>query len=232
MEEISKGTLTEDMLRAVAGTRRLETVTHLELVIDSAETPSVEGVWPSVPSLHTLVLNGSRLMSFRDLGVGLRNLHTLSLEDSGVDDLDGIGVLSGLKELRLANNNVSDVTPLACHGHLQVLDLEQNRIGDVKELEIMGTISLLYRYVGRLCGVVQGSNQLKLCRQRAHQPHHGRSGYLVRALYGCRVGYRPCTKIRESSTLSLPLSIFLVAHSTDLQQHFRLLGLRFFLYRA
>ncbi|CAM9573874.1 unnamed protein product [Sphacelaria rigidula] len=144
MEEMSKGTLTEDMLRAVAGTQRLETVTHLELVIDSAETPSVAGVWPSVPSLHTLVLNGSRLMSFRDLGVGLRNLHTLSLEYSGIEDLDGIGVLSELKELRLANNNVSDVTPLACHSHLQVLDLEQNRIGNVKELEIMGTISLLY----------------------------------------------------------------------------------------
>lgn len=146
MEEISEGTLTEDMLRAAAGTRQLQTVTHLELVINSAETPSVEGVWASLPLLDTLVLDGSRLMSFRELGVGLRNLHTLSLEDSGVADLDGIVALSGLRELRLANNKVSDVTPLACHGNLQVLDLERNRIGDMKELEILGTLPLLYRY--------------------------------------------------------------------------------------
>lgn len=146
MEEICKGILTEDMLRVAAGTRQLQTVTRLELAINSVETPSVEGVWASLPLLHTLVLDGSRLRSFRDLGADLRNLHTLSIEDSGVEDLDGIVVLSRLRELRLASNKVSDVTPLACHGSLQVLDLERNRIGNIKDLEILGTIPLLYRY--------------------------------------------------------------------------------------
>lgn len=154
VEEISEGTLTEDMLRAATGwTRRLEDVTRLTLVIDSLET-SVEGVWASVPSLHTLVLDGSRLLSFRDLGVGLRHLNTLSLEASDVEDLDGIGALSGLRQLRLAGNRVSDVTPLACHGNLQVLGLERNRISDMNALEILGTLPLLYRYGARIIPAV------------------------------------------------------------------------------
>lgn len=156
IEEISEGTLTEDVLRAATGwTRRLEDVTRLALVVDSSET-SVEGVWASVPSLHTLVLDGSRLLSFRDLGVGLQHLNTLSLEASDVGDLDGIGALSGLRQLRLAQNRVSDVTPLACHGNLQVLGLERNRISDMNALEILGTLPLLYRYDAATSGIFSG----------------------------------------------------------------------------
>lgn len=145
VEEISEGTLTEDMLRAASGMQQLQTITRLDLVIDSAVTPSVEAVWAAVPSLHTLVLDGSRLLSFRDLGVDLRNLRTLSLERSSIEDLDGISVLSGLRELRLGRNQISDVTALACHGNLQVLNLELNRVGDMTALEILGTLPLLYR---------------------------------------------------------------------------------------
>ncbi|CAM9791002.1 unnamed protein product, partial [Ectocarpus sp. 12 AP-2014] len=89
-------------------------------------------------------LDGSLLESFRDLGVGLRHLNTLSLESSCVEDLDGIGALSGLRELHLARNRVSDVTPLACHGCLQVLGLERNRVSDMKALEILSSLPLLY----------------------------------------------------------------------------------------
>lgn len=144
MEELFEGMLTEDTLRGAAGTPQLRDVTKLALVIDSSQT-SVEGVWTAVPRLHTLTLDGSRLSSFRDLGVGLRNLNTLSLESSCVEDLDGIGALSGLRKLCLASNRVSDVTPLACHSSLQVLGLGRNRVSDMNALEILGTLPLLYR---------------------------------------------------------------------------------------
>lgn len=149
MEELSEGMLTEEAIRAAAGrvtTRELRDVTRLALVVDSSQV-SVEGVWDVVPNLHTLALDGSRLLSFRDLGVGLRHLNTLSLESSFVEDLDGIGALSGLRELRLAHNRVSDVTPLACHATLQVLGLEQNRVSDMNALEILNSLPLLYRSV-------------------------------------------------------------------------------------
>ncbi|CAM9456300.1 unnamed protein product, partial [Hapterophycus canaliculatus] len=118
-------------------------ITRLALVIDSSRV-SIDGVWDLVPNLHTLALDGSRLLSFRDLGVGLRNLNTLSLESSFVEDLDGIGALSGLRELRLAYNRVSDVTPLACHGSLQVLGLQHNRVSDMNALELLGSVPFLY----------------------------------------------------------------------------------------
>lgn len=149
MQELSEGMLTEETIRAAAGrvtTGELHDVTRLALVVDSSQV-SVEGVWHVVPNLHTLTLDGSRLLSFRDLGVGLRHLNTLSLESSFVQDLDGIGALSGLRELRLAHNRVSDVTPLACHANLQVLGLEQNRVSDMKALEILSSLPLLYRSV-------------------------------------------------------------------------------------
>lgn len=149
MEELSEGTLTEEAIRAAAGrvtTRELHDVTRLALVIDSSQV-SVEGVWDAVPNLHTLTLDGSRLLSFRDLGVGLRHLNTLSLESSFVEDLDGIGALSGLRELRLAHNRVSDMTPLACHATLQILGLERNRVSDMNTLEILSSLPLLYRSV-------------------------------------------------------------------------------------
>lgn len=143
-EDMFKGTLTKETVRMAAGTRQLRDVARLALVIDSSET-SVDGVWAALPRLHTLVLDGSRLLSFRDLGVGLRHLNTLSLESSCVKDLDGIAALSGLRELHLAHNRVSDVTPLACHGNLQILGLERNRISDMNAVEILGTLPLLYR---------------------------------------------------------------------------------------
>lgn len=144
IEELQEGMLTEAAICAAAGTRRLENVTKLALVIDSSKT-FIESEWRAMPRLHTLTLDGSRLVSFRDLGVDLRNLNTLSLESSGVKDLDGIAALSGLRELRLARNRVSDVTPLACHGNLRVLDLERNRISEVNSLDILATLPMLYR---------------------------------------------------------------------------------------
>lgn len=142
--EVSEGMLTEETIRVAARTRQLRDIKTLKLVVDTSQV-SVEGVWDAIPYLHTLVLDGSRLVSFRDLGVGLQYLNTLSLEFSGVEHLDGIGALSGLRELRLARNYVSDVTPLACHGNLQVLDLTSNRVNDMDALEILGTLPLLYR---------------------------------------------------------------------------------------
>lgn len=148
IEELCQRTLTESAICKAAGSltaRQLHEATTLALVIDTSKF-SVEGVWDAAPNLRTLVLDGSRLLSFRDLGVSLRHLNTLSLESSCVEDLDGISALCGLRELHLAHNRISDVTPLACHGSLQILDLERNRVSDMNALEILRSLPLLYRY--------------------------------------------------------------------------------------
>ncbi|CAM9471260.1 unnamed protein product, partial [Choristocarpus tenellus] len=142
VEEMPHDTVTK-LLQRLAGTRHLEDVTKLRLLVDSSEL-TMEDMWSELPSLHTLVLDGSKLASFRDLGVGLRQLHTLSLARSGIRDIDGISALSGLRELRMPHNQIGDLTPIACHEGLQVLDLANNSIGNMTSLELLGTVPLLY----------------------------------------------------------------------------------------
>lgn len=42
---------------------------------------------------------------------------------SGIEGLDGIAALGGLRELFLSHNRVADTTPLAMHDHLEVRSL-------------------------------------------------------------------------------------------------------------
>ena len=95
--------LSEEYLREVAGTDDLQSLTYLELTIDTTDQ-SVEPLGRMLPNIAQLKLNHSRLASFRDLGTQLRNLRILWLNRSGVTELDGVGALTGLKELYLAFN--------------------------------------------------------------------------------------------------------------------------------
>lgn len=143
MEEVLSATLTEDKLVRICGTRELETVTRLELCVDM-NAMGVECLSSLLPCLENLVLDGSVMSSFRDLGTGLSRLRTLSLVGANVKDLDGIGALRGLRELRLSRNSVEDLTPLACHEALQVLDLSHNSLRALGDLAVLGSCPLLY----------------------------------------------------------------------------------------
>ena len=130
--------LSEEYLREVAGTDDLASLTYLELTIDTTDQ-SVEPLGRMLPSIQQLKLNHSRLASFRDLGTQLRSLRILWLNRSGVTELDGVGALTGLKELYLAFNNIADLTPLAMHEELQVLDLDTNCVADANQVDQLGT---------------------------------------------------------------------------------------------
>ena len=43
---------------------------------------------------------------------------------SGVEDIDGISSMTGLKELYLAYNEITDISPISMVENLQILDLE------------------------------------------------------------------------------------------------------------
>ncbi|CAN0147396.1 unnamed protein product, partial [Discosporangium mesarthrocarpum] len=97
---------------------------------------------PSLTELH--FLRGSTLSSFRDLGTSLGALCILWLGACGVSDLDGVGALSGLRELYLAFNYVDDLTAIAMHDCLEVLDLESNRVSDIGQASQLGTCPRLW----------------------------------------------------------------------------------------
>ena len=108
-----------DYIVKVSGITDLNTITHLTLQIDT-NRQSIFDLCELIPNLQSLVLDNSIITSVRDLGIGLRKLKAISLSNCCLNELDGIGVLTGLHELNLSDNNISDVTPLAVHDNLQV----------------------------------------------------------------------------------------------------------------
>lgn len=118
-EAIFSSAIDEKFLQTQLGEVDLQTVEYIALQIDSA-TQSIFELPELLPQLKHLVLDNSSISSVRDLGVGLRDLWSLSLCGCGLYDIDGIGVLTGLKELNVSNNFISDVTPLALHENLEV----------------------------------------------------------------------------------------------------------------
>ena len=116
----------------------------LELLIDSSCT-TLGHLMDSLPSLNGLVLDGSKIHSFRDIGFGLQKLMMLSAANCNICDLDGFSIFSNLKEVRLSHNKISDLTPLALHDHLENVDLSHNVIEDTNSLAMLGTcINLRY----------------------------------------------------------------------------------------
>ncbi|KDO30240.1 hypothetical protein SPRG_19795 [Saprolegnia parasitica CBS 223.65] len=131
------GDLTHDKLRQLSGKSDLTRVTFLQLSIDTGKQ-SVEALGELLPSLLQLRLHESKLHSFRDLGTSLHSLQVLWLERCGVTDLDGIGALTGLRELYLQGNCISDISPLSMHDELSVVDLQGNAVMDIVQIEQLG----------------------------------------------------------------------------------------------
>jgi Leucine-rich repeat (LRR) protein len=94
----------------------LETVS---LVIDTSYQ-SVLDLGDLLPKMTKLYLDNSKLLTVRDLGTGLRHLQVLSLNNCGLNELDGIAMLSNLKCLIVRDNFISDINALAMHESLEV----------------------------------------------------------------------------------------------------------------
>ena len=117
----------EERLKRESGCDDLSIVTTISIVVDTTDV-SLLGLTELLPSLSSLVLDGSNIVSIRDLGSSLRCLEYLSLNDCQLNDLDGIGVLVGLIELSLCDNSITDVAPLAMHENLTTLNISGNKL--------------------------------------------------------------------------------------------------------
>eukprot|EP00613_Pedinella_sp_CCMP2098_P053054 CAMPEP_0171896328 /NCGR_PEP_ID=MMETSP0992-20121227/47515_1 /TAXON_ID=483369 /ORGANISM="non described non described, Strain CCMP2098" /LENGTH=924 /DNA_ID=CAMNT_0012524325 /DNA_START=89 /DNA_END=2861 /DNA_ORIENTATION=- len=177
INELQADILTEEKLRRLAGTRDLTRVTSLDLVLDSKDRQQgAEALGWLLPSLHTLVLDGSCLSSLRDLGTDLKGLTSLSLTDAGLEELDGISALPSLRSLKLRNNRVNDLTPLCMHESLQVLDLSYNLVSDLDSLAMLGTCPKLYSLDLR-------GNLLEILQQQQQQQQQQEFLYALLVIY-------------------------------------------------
>ena len=127
MQNIMNSIINEEYIRRETGADDMESIMHLNLIIDTADQ-SVFELSEILPNLKHLVLDHSNITSIRDLGIGLRFLTSLSLSSCSLYDIDGIGVLTGLQELCLSDNYLTDVTPLAMHETIQVLTTCSSKI--------------------------------------------------------------------------------------------------------
>jgi hypothetical protein len=119
LQTLMDGIVGEEYIQKETGIEDMATIVHLVLTIDT-NRQSIYELNEFLPNLKHLVLDNSNISSVRDLGIGLRSLTSLSLSCCGLNDIDGIGVLTGLQELCLSDNYITDVTPLAMHENLQV----------------------------------------------------------------------------------------------------------------
>lgn len=118
-QELLDGIIGEEYLKGIAETDDLSTVSMLQLKVNTS-IQSIHEITEYLPNLNSLILDTSLISTIRDLGVGFRNLVCLSLNDCGLNDLDGIGALSGLQNLSLTDNDISDAAPLAMQENLEV----------------------------------------------------------------------------------------------------------------
>lgn len=119
LQKIIDGIIDDNYLKQETGVENLNSIVHLNLTIDTAHQ-SVFDLGEILPNLKHLIFDNSTITSIRDLGTGLRYLTSLSLSSCGLHELDGVGVLTGLKELCLSDNYISDAAPLAMHENLEV----------------------------------------------------------------------------------------------------------------
>eukprot|EP00043_Microstomoeca_roanoka_P016968 m.175951 g.175951 ORF g.175951 m.175951 type:complete len:658 (+) comp16552_c11_seq2:447-2420(+) len=134
--------VTADSLKEASGTDDLNSVEYIELQADTSES-SLARLGQLLPNLRELKLSASNITSIRDLGTALGNLEILWMPKCNLHDLNGVSMLSSLKELYLSFNNISECSPLSMLENVQVLDLEGNLIADQAQVEFLSLIPCL-----------------------------------------------------------------------------------------
>jgi hypothetical protein len=129
--------LVGDALYNYSGPKTLSAVKSVEARVDTRDA-SLWILGDLFPNLEKLRLNNSIIPSIRDIGCHLDSLRFLSVANSGITSLNGVGAISqNLEELHLAFNAINDVSDLMGMDRLRVLDLEANRLSDLSNLRYL-----------------------------------------------------------------------------------------------
>lgn len=142
LQSILDSVIGEEYLMQVCGKTDLREVTYVQLKVD-LNVQSLLDITELLPSINSLVLDESIISSIRDLGIGLRCLISLSLNSCSLNDLDGIGVLTGLEDFSCCDNFITDVAPLAMHENLRVLNLSGNNLSDISITDALNSCPCL-----------------------------------------------------------------------------------------
>ena len=118
LERIIGHTFDARRLRRELNSSNLDGVREARLCIKEGDDAGALG--ELLPSLRSLVLDGSHLSSLRDLGTRLQDLTRLSIKKCGLTDLDGLNAFPSLQELDISDNTeLIDISDLFHHDTLQ-----------------------------------------------------------------------------------------------------------------
>lgn len=96
--------------RQAAGTQELATVSEIKLKVISHMT-SLQRIPCFIPQLRSLILEGSIVMTLRDLGCDMTFLRYLNVSRCSLKHLDGTTGLESLEELVADYNLIQEVGP-------------------------------------------------------------------------------------------------------------------------
>uniref|UniRef100_A0A182NZY2 U2A'/phosphoprotein 32 family A C-terminal domain-containing protein n=1 Tax=Anopheles epiroticus TaxID=199890 RepID=A0A182NZY2_9DIPT len=120
----------EELLRQAAGTQDLATVSEIKLKVISHMT-SLQRIPCFIPQLRSLILEGSIVMTLRDLGCDMTFLRYLNVSRCSLKHLDGTTGLESLEELVADYNLIEEVGPCTNLINIKKISLKGNRITDV-----------------------------------------------------------------------------------------------------
>lgn len=135
----------DELLRQVAGTDALNTVTEIKLRVIS-HMISLQRIPMFCPNIRILNLEGSVVGSLRDLGTDMRTLLHLNVSRCGLKTLDGTNGLVKLEELVADNNEIEDANPVTNLPSIKKLSLKGNkitRVASVSFLALCHTLTML-----------------------------------------------------------------------------------------
>ena len=131
-----------DKLNLMFPNQQLDSIQRIEYQIDTS-THSLSDLVFHLPSLRELVLDGSWICSFREIGSGSRALEILKAEKCNIMFLDGISIFKRLRELYLGSNHIFDLEPIFnCSSPLEVLDLQCNLVFDAIQIDHLSNLPL------------------------------------------------------------------------------------------
>ena len=142
LERIIGHTFDARRLRRELNSSNLDGVREARLCIKEGDDAGALG--ELLPSLRSLVLDGSHLSSLRDLGTRLQDLTRLSIKKCGLTDLDGLNAFPSLQELDISDNTeLIDISDLFHHDTLSVLRARRTALHELTCLEVLGTCAEL-----------------------------------------------------------------------------------------
>ena len=109
--------ITDEQLQSLAGTRELESVTFLQMAVDSEFVP-LSCLGERLPALEQLKLNGSSLPSLRYLGTTMTRLRVLWLCRCGLKELDNLGALPELQVSARGAFSLESASPMPAQRRL------------------------------------------------------------------------------------------------------------------